>query len=87
MRWVCLLNTQAADRLRQMICTQLRAQPVGRYIIAAGTKGKLGPAKQERLRKWNESCWKLTVFFSFVVTGVLVSIKEKWFTDTRCVHI
>lgn len=42
-----------------------------------------GPVQLERLRKWNESCWKGTIFSTFVIVATIVSFHEKWFTDTR----
>jgi len=55
-----------------------------------GKKAK-GQVQLERQRKWNESCWKATVFSTFVIAALVVSMKEKWFTDTRyywagCTH-
>lgn len=43
-----------------------------------------GKLRQERLQKWNESSWKMTVFALFSITAFLVSFGEKWFSETRC---
>jgi ceramide synthetase len=45
----------------------------------------------DKVRKWNESCWKLTIYIFFTTFAFLVSYKEPWFTDTRyfwlgCTH-
>ena len=45
----------------------------------------------EKLRKWNESSWKMTVYVIFTVLAFVVSFREKWFSDTRffwlgCTH-
>jgi hypothetical protein len=37
----------------------------------------------EKLKKWKESCWKLTIYISFTLLALAVSYNEPWFTDTR----
>ena len=61
-------------------------QPLGRAVIFQNAKGldkKAKLAREERLRKWNESFWKMFVFLLFSTIAVAVSYGEQWFTDTR----
>lgn len=43
------------------------------------TKGELA----NKLRKWNESCWKGTVYIIFSTTAFLVTFREPYFLDPR----
>lgn len=36
-----------------------------------------------KLVKWNESCWKGTVYMIFSTTAFLVTFREKYFLDPR----
>ncbi|KAJ9516842.1 hypothetical protein QJQ45_027257 [Haematococcus lacustris] len=61
------------------------AQPVGRAIMfgKAGSGKALSKVQEERVRKWNESCWKLTIYILFTSIAIGISIGEPWFWDTR----
>ncbi|KAJ9516876.1 hypothetical protein QJQ45_027273, partial [Haematococcus lacustris] len=61
------------------------AQPVGRAIMfgKAGSGKALSKVQEERVRKWNESCWKLTIYILFTSIAISISIGEPWFWDTR----
>lgn len=37
----------------------------------------------EKLRKWNESSWKMSIYITFTALAFLAGYKERWFTDTR----
>lgn len=62
-------------------------QPAGLYFMytAHGEDPKKADSavKNERLRKWNESCWKLTVYTFFTALAFFISFQEPWFWDTR----
>mmetsp|Transcript_10181 Transcript_10181/g.21773 ORF Transcript_10181/g.21773 Transcript_10181/m.21773 type:complete len:318 (-) Transcript_10181:652-1605(-) len=58
-------------------------EPFGIRIIYGNVKKNDAKVDPERMRKWNESFWKLCCFSSFTTMALLVSHTEKWFWDTR----
>lgn len=46
-------------------------------------KDKLTGKQLDRLKKWNESCWKMTVFFLMTATAFSVSFGQPWFWESR----
>ena len=69
-----------------MTPSSIHMQPAGRYLMQLGSK-----PDPEKLRKWNESSWKLTIYVIFTALAFAVSYKELWFTDSRhfwlgCTH-
>ncbi|GLI70104.1 hypothetical protein VaNZ11_014883 [Volvox africanus] len=62
--------------------------PLGRRALSGRDPKKTDVAVDEKerankLRKWNESCWKMTVYIAFTVLATAVSWGEVWFTDSR----
>ena len=49
---------------------------------AADGKTTLPDDAADRIRKWMESCWKLTIYIAFTLLALAVSYGEPWFTDT-----
>lgn len=46
-------------------------------------EGRDSVAGREKLRKWHESCWKLTWYTISSGLALLVAWGEPWFTDSR----
>jgi hypothetical protein len=38
---------------------------------------------EAKMKKWKESCWKLTIYIVFTLLALAVSYNEVWFTDTK----
>uniref|UniRef100_A0A061RHE7 Acyl-CoA-dependent ceramide synthase n=1 Tax=Tetraselmis sp. GSL018 TaxID=582737 RepID=A0A061RHE7_9CHLO len=60
-------------------------EPLGKRFMFRGKKGKLLPGSDsaKRMSKWTESCWKMTVYSSFSLLGLIVSWNKPWLNDTR----
>lgn len=69
------------------ILRRLIFQPCGLYCMYSARGLKIpkadNPLFVEKLRKWNESSWKMSVYIVFSVIAFLASYKEIWFYDTR----
>ncbi|GLC47300.1 hypothetical protein PLESTB_001742600 [Pleodorina starrii] len=59
-------------------------QPLGIRVLFGGDPKKTDvPIDEVKLRKWNESCWKMTVYIAFTALAFAVCWGEVWFTDSR----
>ncbi|GFR45454.1 hypothetical protein Agub_g6851 [Astrephomene gubernaculifera] len=59
-------------------------EPLGLRVLFGGDPKRTDtPADAAKLRKWNESCWKMTVYITFTALAFAVSWGEIWFTDSR----
>mmetsp|Transcript_10474 Transcript_10474/g.18301 ORF Transcript_10474/g.18301 Transcript_10474/m.18301 type:complete len:315 (+) Transcript_10474:3-947(+) len=59
-------------------------EPVGMALMFSGRQASALTGKQkERLKKWNESFWKMSIFLSFTILALAISVGELWFWDTR----
>ncbi|GIL87382.1 hypothetical protein Vretimale_1689 [Volvox reticuliferus] len=70
------------------VLTRFVFEPLGRRAISGSDPKKTDVAVDEKerankLRKWNESCWKMTVYIAFTTLAIAVSWGEVWFTDSR----
>ncbi|KXZ42818.1 hypothetical protein GPECTOR_116g350 [Gonium pectorale] len=81
--------------LLPLIRTVLRVyifQPWGMRVLFGGDPKRTDtPFDANKLRKWNESCWKMTVYIVFTTLAFVVCWGEVWFTDSRywwlgCTH-
>lgn len=73
-----------------MIGASCCTQPVGEWALFAASRtkkddsgGKDSYEGRERLRKWHESCWKMTVYTILTALALAVSYGEPWFSDSR----
>ncbi|EFJ44272.1 hypothetical protein VOLCADRAFT_106486 [Volvox carteri f. nagariensis] len=70
------------------ILTRFVFEPLGKRALSGGDPKKTDVQVDEqeqarKLRKWNESCWKMTVYIAFTALAFAVCWGEIWFTDSR----
>ncbi|KAG2487445.1 hypothetical protein HYH03_014012 [Edaphochlamys debaryana] len=91
---LCILFALAFPALRYVLRT-LIFEPWGRRVLFGGDPKKTDRVVTEemtnKLRKWNESCWKMCVYIAFTTLAFVVCYGEVWFTDSRywwlgCTH-
>ncbi|KAG2429637.1 hypothetical protein HXX76_010867 [Chlamydomonas incerta] len=62
-------------------------EPWGRYAMGFGdpkkTDKRMDEAAKAKMRKWCESCWKMTIYIAFTTLALVVCWGEVWFTDSR----
>lgn len=75
----------AAFPVARNLLTTYIYKPFGSRLLFKGKKNddaSTQTADMAKLAKWNESCWKMTCFGLFTLVAFLVSVNEKWFTDS-----
>lgn len=79
---LCLVFAVAIPLFRRMLKTFV-SEPLGRRVMFGNTKKTDAQEDPERLRKWNESFWKMSIYIIFTTTAFAVCYGEVWATDSR----